>query len=152
MAQTFLYINDGLGNTWQVGIADNGVLSTTVVAPQSVDPLIVNDNDAGLTSWQFVIDNNGFLNTTEVTYSSAYPTYVFLNAPTVNNFALGVTDQGLMFAAIGPLPPFTGLAHIDGIDFGLLLDASWEKCFTAINTDQIAFGSVIGSSSISSIY
>lgn len=152
MSATYLYINDPLANTWQVGIADNGVVTTTQVAHQSVAPLIVNDSDTNTTSWEFTIDVNGFFNTTEVTFSTSYPTYVFLNSPSVDNVAFGVFFGGLWYSITGKIPPSGGFPHIDSINFGLALDAGRILTGNALASDQINFGLALNTGSIFTSY
>jgi hypothetical protein len=96
VAQTYLYINDSGGNTWQVAVSDGGVLSQDPVSQQSPAAIHLNDAATNSTSWLLAVTTAGVLELQTATYSSAYPTGITLISPSGYIWILETTSSGVL--------------------------------------------------------
>ena len=121
MASTYLYVNDPSANTWQIGVTDDGILTTQAVAPQSPQPLYLNGYDAGNTSWRVgATTTDGFLTTTPVGYSAAYSIYQSLISSGGFLYYIGVAQDGILDTVTSGFP----LSFLYDIPLTMLVDWS----------------------------
>jgi len=93
MPATFLYINDSGGNTWQIGVDDNGILSAISVAAQS--PVAIDLNAGGM-SWRLGIGTDGCLSSASEAFNAANPTYVAIASPSGYFYQVRVDNNGIL--------------------------------------------------------
>jgi hypothetical protein len=94
---TYIYINDSNGNTWQIGVSDAGILSSTQVGQQSPAAIYLNDYATNTTSWLLTVSTSGIIGTQQqVTYNAAYPVSQGLSSPSGYSFDLQVNSSGVL--------------------------------------------------------
>lgn len=93
---TYIYINDSSANTWQIGVDDNGILSSSPSGAQTPPAVCLNDYATNTTSWQLSVDTTGRIGTQQVTYSAAYPMGQSLVSPGGYTFTLEVDVNGII--------------------------------------------------------
>ena len=108
MPATYYYINDAGGNTWQLGVTDDGILTTEATSVQAPPALNMNGASYGDTSFYIGVTTvDGYLTTTPVTYNAAYPIYKPLFSPGGLLFYIGIDQDGILDTQTSGLPvPF----------------------------------------------
>jgi hypothetical protein len=138
---TYVYVNDAGGNTWQVGVNNNGTLDINPVAQQSPAPIYFNDVDSGTTTWQLAITTDGTLGGTPVPADPSQVDFITLQSPAGYFWEIQIHQTGVLFQTSADTPgPLPGLPC--GIPGNVTILAGGQLNVT-IPTDVSATGSPV---------